>query len=102
MSDIERLVICALAVYRLAEMLVMDDGPFDMFVELRGWLQRSPDKSLRRNFYNGVSCVYCIGTWLALVFSLTFCFKNDVVDFFVFFLALSGLHSILATKLGRQ
>lgn len=126
MDTLTRLVICGLAVYRLAEMIVMDDGPFGIFVELRGWLQRgSLDSdlkvyvdnvkqhrwigkgkawfgSVRQEIFTGITCVYCVGIWFAFIFALLFYCENIVTDFFIVFLAIAGLQSILATKLGRK
>jgi len=110
MDTLTRLIVCALAVYRLSEMIVVDNGPFGVFVEMRGWLQRSvlDDENktalggIRRELFNGVTCVYCIGIWLAFVFAFLFYFQNNFTDFVIIFLAIAGLQSIIATKLGRQ
>lgn len=119
MDTLTRLIVCGLAVLRLAEMLVIDDGPFGIFIEFRGWLQNgSVDNALvvykddlklqrwiskgRRWFYDGATCVYCVGVWFAFAFAFLFYFNNIVTDFIIIFLAIAGLQSILATKLGRH
>jgi hypothetical protein len=110
MDTLTRLIVCALAVYRLAEMIVIDNGPFGVFVEMRGWLQRGAldgaNKtalgSIRREMFNGVTCVYCVGVWFAFVFAFLFYFQNIFTDFLIIFLAIAGLQSIVSTKLGRQ
>ena len=125
MDPLTRLIICGLAVFRLAEMLVIDDGPFGIFVELRGWLQRGTlDDGLkiyvnnvkaqrwidgrvglvniRREIFSGITCVYCVGVWFAFIFAFLFYFQNVWTDLLIIFLAIAGLQSILATKLGRH
>jgi len=110
MDTLTRLIVCALAVYRLAEMIVIDDGPFGVFVDFRGWLQRRTLDGLNRTLlgnvqrevFVGMTCVYCVGIWFAFVFAFLFYFQNIFSDFAIIFLAISGLHSVLATKLGRQ
>lgn len=102
MDELARLIFLGLAVYRLSELLVIDDGPYDVFIDFRGWLQRSPEKSARRFFASVLTCVYCTGTWLAFLAALAFVFPNAITDFAIIFLAISGLQSLLATKAGRQ
>ena len=95
------LILCALATFRLAEMFVLDDGPFDVFVDMRGWAHKAPDegRSFRRMLAGALTCVHCAGVWIALLFA--FFFSDSVVNFFVLWLAIAGLQSILANKLGR-
>lgn len=126
MDILTRIILCALAVFRLAEMFVIDDGPFGVFVELRGWLQRGAlDNSLkiyvdgvetprwisrgrlwfsdlRHEIFSGITCVYCVGMWLSLVFTILFYIQNIYVDSIIIFLAIAGLQSIFAKKLGRH
>jgi hypothetical protein len=103
MDVLTRLIVCAIAVYRLAELVVIDDGPFEIFINLRGWLNQASfeSKSLRRTLANALTCPHCVGVWFAFVFALSFYFSNIVVDFTILFLAVAGLQSILAGKLGR-
>lgn len=97
------LALYALVTFRLAELFVIDDGPFDMFMNLRGWFNQAPFEShgLRRTLANLLSCVHCAGIWIALLLTFTLPFTN-ALDFFIWFLAIAGLQSLLAGNLGRN
>ncbi len=100
----EALIFATLATFRLAEMLVVDDGPFEIFINLRGWLDKPRAGSMLvyhlRNLARGlVTCAHCAGVWISLLFS--FVFTHSPIDFFVFWFAVAGLQSILLNKLGR-
>jgi hypothetical protein len=98
------LILYSLVCFRLSEMLVIDDGPFDAIAELRGWFNRAPfDNSLRRNIANALSCVYCTGVWVAfglgVVYHLTH--ESGIIQSLIFSLAVAGLQSVLSDKFGR-
>jgi hypothetical protein len=97
-------IIYALTAFRISELFVIDDGPFEIFLSLRGWANRAPfDNSLRRNLSNVLSCVHCFGFWVSLLFGVVFYFSNDVtvVDAVLFALGVAGFQSLLANKFGR-
>lgn len=96
------LVICSLATFRLTEMLVVDDGPFEIFISLRGWFAAAPDdtKSIRRMISNGLACVHCTGVWIAFLFTFTL-HVLSITEFMAFWFAIAGLQSIFSCKLGR-
>lgn len=100
--DLLTLVLYALIAFRLSEMLVIDDGLFDVFSNLRGWFNRAPFDShgLRRSIADVLTCVHCVGVWIALVLTFTLPFTT-ILDFFIWFLAIAGLQSVIAGKLGR-
>ncbi len=95
------LMLYALAAFRIAELLVIDDGPWDVFMYLRGLHTRIPfDNSLRRQFINVLMCVHCTGIWVSFFLTFTLPYKN-VTEFFIYFLSIAGLQSLLAGNLGR-
>ena len=102
MNEFVLLIICALAVHRLAEMLSLDDGPFDIFMNLRGWLNQAPMESwnIKRTLSNLLTCVHCAGFWLALLFGLLFA-SSSIVNYLLYSIAIAGLQSILACNFGR-
>ena len=68
------LLIGSFACYRITQLIVMDDGPFDIIQKLRIRLgvydygeNGSSTKALGRLF----GCPYCIGVWVALILTLT-------------------------------
>lgn len=103
MERLVYLLVSGLAVFRLAEMLVLEDGPGQIFMRLRSWFNRGSfvDFSLRRQISGVFSCVYCMGVWLALIPPLFFA-STSLSDFVLFWLAIAGLQSILAAQFGRQ
>lgn len=59
-----KILLAILGTYRIAHMLVAEEGPFLIFEKWRAWaLDRF---SRERWLYNGVTCVLCISFWLAL------------------------------------
>lgn len=69
------LVLLALADYRLARLIAVDDGPFDIFFRLRAWLGAydldetgQPATSAGR----GISCPHCVGIYAALLLWILF------------------------------
>lgn len=65
MSDWLILLLLALGVYRAAHMVVFEDGPFDVFTELRSWaVSRFGNKSW---VVTGLNCPLCTSFWLSAV-----------------------------------
>ena len=94
------LFLYSLTTFRLAEMLVIDDGPFDVIMNLRGWLCQPNAGSLRKTIGNLFQCVHCAGFWLA--FALTFTLPyHSLIEFGIYFLSIAGLQSVIAIQLGR-
>ncbi len=56
--------IAAFAVYRLARMLAVEEGPFDLFTKWRDWVY---SKTGNGWVNDGVHCPLCIGFYLALI-----------------------------------
>ena len=103
MIQIEHLFIIALAAFRLSEMIVIDNGPFDIFFNFRGWVNKPPvNKLIWLTISDAISCVHCIGVWTAGALALLSLLNNPVIDFIIFILAVSGLQSVIAGKLGRS
>ena len=50
------------AVYRVARMIAREDGPGNVFQDLRGALLRAPAW-----VQTGMSCPLCLGFWIALI-----------------------------------
>lgn len=96
------LIVCALAAFRLADLLVIDDGPFDIFMNLRGWANKPPTGTLFRGALAGVlSCVHCAGLWMAVLAAILYHSGSNFIHLVLFILAIAGLQSILAKHLGR-
>lgn len=64
------LLIYALATYRLTRIILIEDGPFNVILKLRGALD--PDQ--RTWLGKGMACIWCVSFWvgLALVYAATY------------------------------
>jgi len=58
--------IAALAAHRLSVALAEEEGPFSLFVKLRGRLDPDQKTWLGR----GINCVFCVSFWMALPIAL--------------------------------
>jgi hypothetical protein len=81
-----RFLIAALATWRLAFLLARERGPADIFRRLR---RVAGDRVVG----DAVTCVKCIGTWVALPF--TFFIGGDWVQLVVIWLALAGVTALI-------
>lgn len=86
MMDWLRFVIAPLAVYRVAHMLAIEDGPFDVFALWRNrigqhnWIGR------------GFHCVLCISFWLSLLAMAWVIFSKSIfLDALMIWLSIAGL-----------
>jgi hypothetical protein len=63
-------LICALATYRLTRIILIENGPFNVFVKLRGALD--PDQKTWLG--KGMACSWCVSFWVgpALVYVATY------------------------------
>lgn len=102
-------VLIAFGVFRTAEALTLDDGPFGVFLRWRilvGVYDRDatgqPAKELGRLF----ECPYCVGMWLSLLGAVgwfyLYHFPFAVSKFFLVWLAIAGMQSALQTMCGRK
>ena len=61
---IERLIVGALATWRITSLLIREDGPWDVLVSFRGWFGRT-------DFGTGLlSCPWCLSVWVGAVVGL--------------------------------
>lgn len=93
-----RLIIAALAVFRLTVLITKDDGPGYIFWKLR----QAPKKgtSLRQ----GISCPWCMSMWMSLPIGIyEGIFRpNTYADTFLLCLALSAVAIILNQAFTRD
>jgi len=89
--DLLRFVIYGLAVFRLSHLLAWEDGPFDMFSRLRGWLD------IRWGLGKFITCQYCLSVWFALGFWLL-SFTGRMGDSIALIFALSGVTLLIGER----
>ena len=90
------LVLLIAAVWRLANLLANEDGPFHFFKTLRSKLARAEVRSRRKNgllsklhLYEGVNCEYCNSVWFGSFFAATYLIAPQVALALALPLALS-------------
>lgn len=90
--------VAALAVYRVARMLSLEEGPFELFARVRGLL----DPNQRTWLGRGVNCPLCLSFWLGWLgaAALAFEFPLSVIEFVLLALALSGAATALVRRTG--
>lgn len=102
LESVSLFILLSLAVYRLARLITLDDGPFDLLLKLRdlwGAYDYGPNGVAKTSLGRGLTCPYCAGFWIAGVTALiAYGFELGVV---VYWLALAGAQSFLQS-LGRQ
>jgi hypothetical protein len=93
------LILSALAAFRLAELLVIDDGPFDVFMYFRGWSTYA--NPLLKNIGAAMNCVHCAGLYISIFLMSGYFWQNIYLFVAIAVIAAAGLQSILAGCLGR-
>lgn len=78
-----RLLLAAFAVYRLAQLVAIDDGPGDVFRRLRA-------RAVTGWFAGLVHCVYCLGVWFAALAAVAVLWPCGVSDAALVVLGLAG------------
>ncbi len=99
------IIIGILATYRLTQLLVIDDGPFDIFQNLRSFFYENawPDienKSISYRLWVSINatineafeCPFCMGIWMAgIVVLMHFIY----LDLLIFVFAIAGGQSLI-------
>jgi hypothetical protein len=85
-------LLSVLAVYRPARMIALEDGPGNVFMDVRGSLLGMP-----LWVQKGVSCPLCIGFWLSGIPAaiLTLCLALPLWSFFGLWAAIAGGQAFL-------
>lgn len=97
-----RFLVAALACFRLAEMVALDDGPFDLFLRLRivaGVYDRDASGRSQTNVGRLFACPYCLGVWFAAGLAV---WLDLSLTFPVTWFALAGTQALFQSIGGRQ
>jgi hypothetical protein len=85
--------LCTLAVWRVAHLLALEDGPFDLVFKLR--------RAVGQGFFGSLlDCFLCLSLWVAAPFALLV--STDWMGRAVSWLALSGSASVLFLLTDRR
>jgi len=68
MKHLVKLIILILGVFRLTELFVEDEGPYQMFSRFRIWSLKNAHKSkTRQTFADLLHCPYCLSIWFSFI-----------------------------------
>ncbi len=95
----------SLAVYRMAHLLVYDDGPFYIFKRLRLFFARRANMSrnelgIWNNLYDGITCPYCCGLYAAVICGILISFPTIYGSIFILIFAIAGAQSLIQRYTG--
>jgi len=88
------LTVATFAVYRLSRMVALEEGPFDIFLNMRGFFyNRFEQQWVRR----GITCPLCISFYVGLLAAVILYFIHHLEWYAILWLwlALSGSASFL-------
>ena len=115
MHDYLRLILAVFACYRLSRMFALDDGPFFVFKRIRYWVKDRAwheagepmpfdDDTLSDRYFGkwhnlaeGISCPFCIGTWVSLFLFPLLVWPTHGGDLFLLLVSISGAQVFLQT-----
>ena len=98
MTFLSRILLASFAGFRLVELFVYDDGPFDVFKRFRIFImERASDGgSLDKNLYKLFTCPHCLGLWIAIFVSMFVLWHTTMSDVFLLILGIAGAISALS------
>lgn len=79
-------VLAILGTYRLARMVVYEDGPADLFYKFRGFIYQKFDQE--HWIFRGFNCVLCLSFWIAV--PLAALISDSVVQFILNWFGVAG------------
>jgi hypothetical protein len=93
------LILGGFACYRLAELIVYDDGPFDLIYDFRRliirWGNGKSSKTLPGSLVLLIGCPYCVGVWCGIIVGLMLVFPSFIGNIFITIFGLAGIQSLL-------
>lgn len=87
------------ACYRVAQLLVYDDGPFDVIFEFRtmiGVYDLNAAGERQTVLGKLFSCPYCIGFWAAIPCAVVL--TTSIADFVLWWFAIAGAQAFLESR----
>lgn len=104
--DLEFVFLSILAVFKLAELISVEIGPYEIFERFRVYIGKlAADKgkgSFVYQFSNLILCQFCLGIWLSFLMGALILFRSQIGDLFIVIMAISGGHSILRQIASRN
>jgi len=97
MSSFELFVVYVFALWRVVSMVANEDGPFDLFRNLRGLVEALDNRFATLHdfgLYKGYTCEWCVSLWLGFPFACLIWGDNLLV----FPITLAGSTGVIAIK----
>lgn len=88
-DGIVRLILAILSLIRLTDFFILDDGPSNMFLNIR--IFAANNRFLRKLF----ECPYCLSVWLAIPVGILYYVNVPISDIILIILGLAGAQSLL-------
>lgn len=106
MTDSLRLLFAVLTCYRLAQLLVYDDGPLFVFDRLRTFTEDRKIKEQARGKLKGpwasldgvVTCPFCVGLWASIVCLVLIIYPTYPGDLFLLWWGIAGGQAYLQER----
>lgn len=103
LPDPLRLILAALALYRLAQFISLDDGPFNIFRRFRHWTDEKKLIEVSRETKNGpwgfvdglARCPFCQQPWIAAGVVALLIWPSVGGDVFLLWMGLTGAAAFL-------
>lgn len=90
MSGLSYYFITALGVWRITNILMYEDGPYEIFSRFRKWV--GTESELGKMF----SCFWCLSVTVSILVTIFICFRPDWAFIFCLPFGLSAIAIILA------
>jgi hypothetical protein len=99
-TDVMRFLLVCLATYRVSELFSLDNGPYDIFLNLRKWLgvRASEGSATWRTLADLINCPFCLGIWFALAGVLLLIWHTRYSDLILIWLAIAGVQTFLESS----
>lgn len=94
MNEWLNLILLSLVCYRIASLISLDEGPFEIFHRLRvvsGAYDYGQNGKAGSPLGRGIACPYCVGLWIALPLAL----YADLSLWWLWWLAIAGMQAFL-------
>jgi hypothetical protein len=98
LPDWSRLLLAAVACYRLAQLVALDDGPGDWLLRFRAWAgayEYGEDGRARTSAGRLVGCPYCVGVWIAAALVLLLVWPSVAGDLFLLWWGIAGVQAAM-------
>ncbi len=101
--DYLRLILAALATFRIARLLPLDDGPLYIFERVRLFTNKKviteqDELGFWHNLNDAVLCPYCQGLYVAIICAIVLFIPTIYGDAFLIIFALAGAQSLLQKR----